>query len=86
MIRRLAELANLLMDVGIILVATVSELTYEERENFRMSVSPVDVQTIWVGSTVGSDVDADYTIETVDEAPEHLDKVIKLLKDKGVSR
>lgn len=84
MIRRLAELANLLMDVGIILVATVSELSYEERENFRLSISPIDVQTIWVGSSVGSDVDADYTIESADEAPDHLDRVVKLLKDKGV--
>jgi bifunctional enzyme CysN/CysC len=86
MIRRLAELANILMDVGIILVATVSELSYEERETFRLSVSPVEVQTIWVGSTAGSDVDADYTIGDVTQAPDHLDTVMKLLKNKGVGK
>lgn len=86
MIRRLAELANILMDVGIILVATVSELTYDERETFRMSVSPIEVQTIWVGSTDGSDVEADYTIEDAGTAEDHLETVVKLLKDSGVGK
>lgn len=86
MIRRLAELANILMDVGIILVATVSELTYDEQEAFRMSVSPIEVQTIWVGSTDGSDVEAGYTIEDAGTAGDHLDSVVKLLNEAGVGK
>ncbi|RKX73891.1 MAG: adenylyl-sulfate kinase [Spirochaetes bacterium] len=86
MIRRLAELSNLLMDVGIILVATVSELTFDDREAFRMSVAPIDVQTIWVGSTEGSDVTADYTIPDAAEADSHLVSVLNLLKECGVCK
>ncbi|MCK5736774.1 MAG: adenylyl-sulfate kinase [Spirochaetaceae bacterium] len=86
MIRRLAELSNLLMDVGIILIATVSELTFDEREAFQMSVAPVNVQTIWVGSTERSDVSADYTIPDAAEADSHFDSVLKLLKKSGVCK
>ena len=86
MIRRLAELTNLLMDVGIILVATVSELTFDERETFRMSVSPIEVQTIWVGSTEGSDIEADYTIKDAAAADDYQGDVMKLLKDSGVGK
>jgi bifunctional enzyme CysN/CysC len=84
MIRRLAELANILLDAGIVLVATVSELTFDEREAFRTSVSPMPVHTIWVGSPDGSDVDADYTIEDAGTAADHLESVMNLLKEKGV--
>jgi len=85
MIRRLAELANILLDAGIILVATVSELNFDEQETFRMSVAPQMVRTVWVGRTEGSDVDADYTIENIEDAPEHLDVVVKILKKKGIA-
>ena len=84
MVRRLAELANIVLDAGIVLVATVSGLTYDEREAFMTSVSPMPVRTIWVGSTEGSDVDADYTIEDVASASDHLDPVLRLLKEKGI--
>jgi bifunctional enzyme CysN/CysC len=86
MVRRLAELANLLMDVGIILVATVSNLTFEERESFRASVAPIEVRTIWVGSTESSNVDADYTVLDPAEASDHLQPVMNLLKGFGVGK
>ncbi len=84
MIRRLAELSNILVDAGIVLVATVSELSQEEQEIFTTSVSPVSVFTIWVGSAEGSAVNADYIIEKTETAPDHLDPVMKLLKEKGI--
>ncbi|RLW70271.1 MAG: hypothetical protein B6D68_01025, partial [spirochete symbiont of Stewartia floridana] len=85
MIRRLAELSNILVDAGIVLVATVSELTLEEQETFITSVSPVQVLTIWVGSSAGSAVDADYLIEDTDTASEHLKPVMTMLKENGIS-
>ena len=84
MIRRLAELANIIVDAGIVLVATVSELSYDERETFLTSVSPVQVRTIWIGSQDGFDVDADYVIENTPEAPDHLDGVMAMLKEGGI--
>ncbi len=85
MIRRLAELSNILVDAGIVLVATVSELTGEEQETFITSVSPVQVLTVWVGESAGSTVDADYRIENTDTAPEHLEPFMRLLKENGIS-
>ncbi|CAD7838271.1 Sulfate adenylyltransferase subunit 1 / Adenylylsulfate kinase [Olavius algarvensis spirochete endosymbiont] len=84
MIRRLAELANILVDAGIIVIATVSDLSYDERETFRTSVSPVEVHTIWVGAPEESDSRADYVIEEAAEANNHLTKVISHLDRLGV--
>jgi len=84
MIRRLAELVNILVDAGIIVIATVSDLRYDEREIFRASVSPVEVYTIWVGTTAESDAEADYTIEDADDARKHLNQVISHLSQLGV--
>ena len=84
MIRRLAELSNILIDAGIVLVATVSELTWEEQKIFATSVSPVQVFTIWVGDNEGSNVDADYTIENTGEALVHLEAVMEMLGSQGI--
>jgi bifunctional enzyme CysN/CysC len=83
MIRRLAELANILVDAGNILVVTVSELTFEEREVFRMTLPNNEVRTIWVGDSEDSDLDADYTIEDISEADRHLEPVIDFLEENG---
>lgn len=84
MIRRLAELANIVLDAGIILVATVSELSWDEQEIFSTSVAPHTVGTIWVGNREGSQVDADYTISDTASALEHVDQVIQMLHSKGI--
>ena len=80
MIRRLAELANILVDAGLVLVVTVSGLTRDEQAIFQTSVAPVQSATIWVGSSADSDVPADYTIEDIAQAPDHLDTVMTLLE------
>jgi len=84
MVRRLAELTNILVDAGIIVIATVSDLSYDERETFRTSVSPVEVYTIWVGTSEESDIKADYTIENAAEAQDHLTRVLNHLGQLGV--
>ncbi len=83
MIRRLAELANILVDAGNILMVTVSELTQNERDIFSMTLPHSDVRTIWVGSTDRSDLDADYTIEDITQADRHLPDVIRALEEQG---
>jgi len=84
MIRRLAELANILADAGIIVIAAVSDLSYDERETFRTSVSPVEVHTIWVGTIEEFDAEADYIIEDAADAKDHLARVLSHLNRLGV--
>jgi len=86
MIRRLAELSNILMDAGTILVATVSDLNFDEQESFRLSVSPEKVFTIWAGDTEAMSVEADYVIENIDSADNHIETVIKKLKESGIGK
>jgi len=84
MIRRFAELVNILLDAGIIVIATVSDLSYDEREIFRTSVSPIEVHTIWVGTAEESDIEAEYIIEDASEAKNHLARVLSHLNQLGV--
>ena len=86
MVRRMAELANILLDAGIILITTVSYLSFDEREAFRESVAPVKVRTLWVGNADDSDVDADFTVMDPQRIEEHLDNAVQILKEKGVGR
>lgn len=46
------ELANVLLDVGIILVVTASELRQEDLEIIKVSVEPDRIETVWVSADV----------------------------------
>ncbi|MCG8452192.1 MAG: GTP-binding protein [Spirochaetales bacterium] len=86
MIRRLAELAHILLDSGMVLISTVSYLSFNEREIFRTSVAPAKVRTIWIGDPSESDVDADYTVTDADEAISQMEQVMDVLQKKGVGK
>lgn len=84
MIRRLAELSYILVDAGMVLIATVSDLNWDEQETFITSVSPVRVLTLWLGDVEQCGVDADYIVEDIATAPDHLEAVMDLCKKKGI--
>ncbi|HEX2722121.1 MAG TPA: adenylyl-sulfate kinase, partial [Gemmatimonadaceae bacterium] len=48
--RRLAEIANLMLDSGMIVVVSGSELRAEELEIIKASIDPGLVTTVWMGS------------------------------------
>ena len=49
--RRLAEVANLMLDAGIILVVAAAELTQDDLEVIKTAVQPDWIETIWAGDT-----------------------------------
>jgi bifunctional enzyme CysN/CysC len=76
-IRRLAEVAHIFLDAGLILIVTINELNYEELQLIKLSVNPTRMNTIWVGEDIetgtpydmmiSDDQDIDDTIETIKE-------------------
>jgi bifunctional enzyme CysN/CysC len=83
-LRRMAEVANILLDAGLIIVATAVGLRHDDVEIIRTSVGGDRVVSAWVGGS--SDVDAAWDITL---APEEADEegVVRLkglLQDRGV--
>jgi bifunctional enzyme CysN/CysC len=82
--RRLAEVANLMLDAGIILIVTAAELTQEDLELIKTTVEPDRIETIWVGDQVTTDITCDLVMTDPEQELERVDRIKGLLQDKGV--
>jgi bifunctional enzyme CysN/CysC len=82
-LRRVAEVANLMLDAGIILIVTAADLTQRDVELIRTSVDPERIEVVWVGETKTTDVAHDLLIPDTD-IPDAVDQVKRLLQDKGI--
>ena len=83
-IRRLAEVANILLDTGLILVVTATELTQDDLQLVRTTVSAERILTAWLGDRVTTDLSPDIQIESPDEPAEGVEGLRRLLQDAGV--
>ena len=81
--RRLGEVANLMLDAGIILVVAAAELTQDDLEVIKTAVPPDWIETVWAGDTVTTDLSVDLQLPggAVHEA---VDRLKAHLQDKGV--
>ncbi len=82
-IRRLAEVANLMLDAGIILVVTASELTQDDLEVIKTAVQPDWIETVWAGESITTDLVCDLHLPDVAPA-EAADRLKAHLQDKGI--
>jgi bifunctional enzyme CysN/CysC len=83
-IRRLAEVANLMLDAGIILIVSAQELTQEEVGLIKTTVDPQRIETVWVGDPAGSDLDYDLSLAEGDGDEQNVARIRTLLVNKGV--
>jgi bifunctional enzyme CysN/CysC len=81
--RRLAEVANLMMDAGIILVVTAAELTQDDLEIIKTAVQPDWIETVWAGDTITTDLACDLQLPG-GAIPESVDRLKAHLQDKGI--
>ncbi|MGI6562284.1 MAG: GTP-binding protein [Clostridia bacterium] len=65
-IRRLGEVANLLLDAGMILVVTAVELTAEEIDLIDTTVIPPHICVVWLGDEVTTDIKYDLKLSEGD--------------------
>ena len=81
--RRLSEVAYILLDAGIILLITAVDLTQEDLEIIKTIINPEMIKTVWVGDHVSTDIVYDIKVE--DEfVHESIDKIKSLLADSGI--
>lgn len=83
-LRRLGEVANILLDAGALLIVTAQELTHEDLEVVKTAVDPDRIELIWVGDRVTTDVPCDLILGDQEAEAEGVDRIKRLLQDKGI--
>jgi bifunctional enzyme CysN/CysC len=82
-VRRLAEVANILLDAGLIVIAAAAALSEQDAGVVRTAVGEERVNFVWLGDRCATDLAADLVLP-LDAADEHTTRMKKLLQDRGV--
>ena len=82
-LRRLGEVANLMLDAGIILIVTAIGLTQEDLEIIRNAVDSDLIEVLWLGAEP-TDIKIDLHIESLENLNETLSQIKRLLQQKGI--
>jgi len=83
-LRRLAEVAHLLLEAGLILIVTAIELTQEDLELIETTIHTDKIETIWVGEEVTTDISYDLRISTLEDHEVASHKIMAMLQEKGI--
>ena len=82
-LRRLGEVANVMLDAGMILVVTAVAITDDDLEVIKGAVDTDSINVVWVGDEP-TDVKYDLLAGGADSVDEDVESVKKMLADKGV--
>jgi bifunctional enzyme CysN/CysC len=82
--RRLAEIANLLLDAGAILIVTAVELTPEDLEIIKAGVDADQMTTVWIGDNIVTGLPSDLRLSERLTHEEAADQIKSHLRDQGV--
>jgi bifunctional enzyme CysN/CysC len=83
-LRRLAEVINILMDAGMIVIATAVALTASEIEIMRTALGRERVSTAWVGERVTTDLAPDVSLTEEEAFADGAVRLESFLQDAGV--
>ncbi|MBE6688484.1 MAG: GTP-binding protein [Ruminococcaceae bacterium] len=83
-IRRLGEVANILLDAGAILVATAGGLTQSDLELLKLAVSEDSITTVWIGDNKDTDVSIDMLISENEPKESAALQIKSKLQNKGI--
>jgi bifunctional enzyme CysN/CysC len=83
-LRRLAEVAHIMLDVGVILIVTATRLTQEDLDIIKTIVNPERIEVIWLGENVTTDISIDSKIPPVVNLDETVDSLKADLQEKGI--
>jgi bifunctional enzyme CysN/CysC len=82
-IRRLAEVAHILLDAGLILIVTAVELNQTDLEMIKSIVESNRIETIWVGDTKTTDLSVDLQVPGGEQFEISAFQIKSLLRDRG---
>lgn len=82
-LRRLAEVANILLDAGVILIVTAIGLTQKELEIIHTVVDSDLIESIWLGDEP-TDIDFAMQVPDLEHLDDTVNRVKALLQSKGI--
>jgi len=82
-LRRLGEVANILLDAGLIVIATAADLTQEDLEVIRTSGGSDRVIAVWLGDRLTPDLSCDLVITRQEAEADGASRLKTLLHDYG---
>lgn len=83
-LRRLAEVAYLMLDAGMILIVTARELTQDDLDLINTTIGPGKTEVIWVGPDVSTDILVDHQLRTFATHEAGAAEVEEYLEKKGI--
>jgi len=83
-LRRLAEVSHLMLDAGAILVVTAVELSQSDLELIKTTVNPQQIETVWLGDRVTTDLEFDLHIPEFTSEEQVSAQIKGLLQDRGI--
>jgi bifunctional enzyme CysN/CysC len=83
-LRRLGEVANIMLDAGAILIVTAEALTHEDLEIITTAVDPDRIELVWIGDDLPADIAPDLQVGGADAGPDGVMLIKRHLQDKGV--
>jgi bifunctional enzyme CysN/CysC len=82
-LRRMAEVAHLMLDAGLILILTAVDLSHKDLEMISTLVDPQRIATVWVGSKSDSTLSCDIQVDS--SKPENAVQTLKAhLQNRGL--
>ena len=82
-LRRLAEVANILLDAGLILIVTATDLTGHELEWMRAAIDRHPIRVAWLG-TPSTDIPHDLVIPELDGTADAVIAIKRMLQNDGI--
>ncbi len=83
-LRRLGEVAHIILDAGLILIVTAIELTQDDLEVLKTIINPDSIVTIWIGEKVVGDKIYDVEISRTENMQEAVETAKAMLYEKGI--
>jgi bifunctional enzyme CysN/CysC len=84
-LRRLGEVANVLLESGLIVIVTAIGLTQDDLRIIRNAVDCELIEVVWLGKN-RTDIDTSIHIPGTDNLDKAADAVCQLLKKKGITQ
>lgn len=82
-LRRLGEVANLMLEAGMILIVTAIGLTQSDLEIIQTAVDSELIEVVWLGPEI-TDIQADLQVETMENPEEAAGRIKRLLQQRGI--
>ncbi|MCD4829446.1 MAG: adenylyl-sulfate kinase [Candidatus Cloacimonetes bacterium] len=83
-IRRMAEVANILLHAGLILIITARDITQNELDIMRTVLGDEIIESVWVGERKTTDLAPTLHLDNVSDTAEGAGRIIDMLQRKGI--